>query len=94
MVGGRDGAGKVRDGKELGNEEKRFQEIQKVWERDPPAHPPPVPGSRHLQLVNSDQPGEISLCPPLLQGPQKLKQLRGNGDGQGGMFLHLVWVSS
>lgn len=30
MVGERDGPGKVRGGKELRNEEKGFQEIQKV----------------------------------------------------------------
>lgn len=75
IVGGRDGTRKVRDEMELRNEEKGDLENKKVWERSPHGHPPPVPGSRHLQLVNSDHVEELSLCPPLLQGPQKLKQL-------------------
>lgn len=93
MVRGKDRARNVRDGKELGDEEKGNQ-IKKVWERSPHAHPPPVPGSRHLQLINSDHVEELSLCPSLLQRLHKMKQLRGNGDGQEGMFLHLGWVSS
>lgn len=60
----------------------------------PHAHPPPVPGSRHLQLLNSDHLEELSLCPPLPQEPHKIQQLCGNGYGNEGVFLHLPWISS
>lgn len=33
-----------------------------------------APSSRHLELVDSDHLEELALCPPLLQGPQKLEQ--------------------
>lgn len=66
-----------------------------MGETDPCAHhPPPDPGSRHLQLVDGDHLEGLPLGPPLRQGPQKLDQLRGDGDGHGGVLLHLVWISS
>lgn len=65
-----------------------------MGDTDPCAHrPPPAPGSRHLQLVDSDHLEGLPLG-PLRRGPQKLDQLRGKGDGPGGVWLHRDWISS
>lgn len=68
---------------------KKTKKSSKFGRGTPHAHPRPGPG--HLQLVNSDHLEELSLC---LLLPQKLGQLRGDGEGHGGMLFHLDWISS